>query len=315
MVLGEKHGLPAEHDEAAEWPTSSPPSSENLKLARRLCSNLIPSSAISKTNTLNRTGWSAQDCIKLEYPEQSYIVKVPRHQNSGTVAACDAERIRACWAAENGFGPGVVTARHESGAFAMRFIKGQTLADPELARQHMPQIMGLLRRFHSSPAPTEMVYWDPLVRVQKTLDIAKQSPFMAEKDIQLIGNLISRVRDEIGNVSQLHVPCHNDFHGLNMLLDKEGRLWAVDYEECNLGDPMWDLAYLTATLELERYELAESYGCTAEQRMRLGYYYFLAIGYCGTWRATHGRVWERLHHDCMARLRETLKKNEIDLGP
>ena len=68
---------------------------------------------------------------------------------------------------------------------------------------------------------------------------------------------------------------------------------------------MWDLAYLTATPELERFELAELYGCTAEERDRLECYYFLAIAHCATWRAIHGPMWVEHYHDCVARLRKT----------
>ena len=314
--MDKESGLPTERSETSQWPTSSPPSQENLDLALRLCSDLAPSSETLVVNAHNRNGWSAQDCIKLDCLDKSYIVKVPRRPGIDTVTACNAERTRACWAAINGLGPDVLKQDAVSGAFAMQFIKGQTLATPELTWQYMPQLMQLLHRFHSFPVKYVspwMAHWDPLAVVQRELDVAKQSKCMAEEDIQLVEELISWVRRGIGNVSHLHVPCHNDFHGLNIVLDEGGKLWAIDYEECDLGDPMWDLAYLTATLEIDRYALVERYGCKPEEEDRLGYYHFLAMGYYGTWRATHGPSFANLHRDCMIRLRNTLKSDRIDL--
>jgi thiamine kinase-like enzyme len=36
--------------------------------------------------------------------------------------------------------------------------------------------------------------------------------------------------------------CHHDLHRLNLLFDRAGRLWLVDWEYAGLGDPVFDLA-------------------------------------------------------------------------
>ena len=263
-LLENEHDLPIEHEEASQWPSSPLPSLANIALATKLCSHLAPSGVSPTVTTHNRVGWSAQDCINIDYPDESYIVKVPRNHSSDTAAACRAEMTRARWAEANRLGPAVVAEDDTSGAFAMQFIKGQTLATTELAWQYMPKLLNLLHRCHASPVSGWMGPWDPLAVVHKTLKVATTSNSMAMEDIQLVEQVIFWTQNGIGDVSQLLVPCHNDFHGLNVVLDGEEHLWAIDYEECNLGDPMWDLAYLTATLEIERYELAAQYGCSAE---------------------------------------------------
>ena len=318
--LGEEHDLLVEHREPPEWPSSPPPCPGNIALALKLCSGLASPGTSPVLIPQNRAGWSAQDCIEVDCVKESYIVKVPRNSSIDTVAACKAEMMRACWAEDNLLGPKVVADDDASGAFAMQFIKGQTLASTELAKQYIPQLMQLLHRCHDSPVMPWMHFWDPLNTVQKKLDLAETLSCMAPKDFQLVKQVLSWARNGLGKVSRLRVPCHNDYHGGNVMLDENEKLWAIDYEECNLGDPMWDLAYLTATLELDKHALIRGYGCEEkeEEKNRLGYYYILAIAYCGTWRATHikdGSTWGELYRKTMALLRKTLSKDGITFGP
>jgi hypothetical protein len=55
---------------------------------------------------------------------------------------------------------------------------------------------------------------------------------------------------------------------------------------------------------LEPLDLAEIYGCDAEEKGRLEAYYYLALGYCALWSAIHGPLWVQHYHNCMTRLRQ-----------
>ena len=321
-ISDQGHKSTIEPSKATQWPSSPSASSENRAIASELISHVAPSDTTPKVLDHKCAGWSAQDCIMVEYLDNTYIVKVPRDHSAAAATVCKAEKDRVSWAADHDLGPKVVNTDKKSGAFAMQFIKGKILEDTKSVQQHMDQIMDLLQRFHKSRAMPGMVFWDPLARLQTTLNRANEKDCMGAGDILLVERVLSWARDGLNNVSDFEkVPCHNDYHNFNIVQDEEEKLWAIDYEECNLGDPMWDLGYLTATLELERYALADKYGgngCTTDERDRLGYHYFVAMAYCGTWRAIRIELdpkWKKLHHDCMARLREKASDIGIALTP
>jgi thiamine kinase-like enzyme len=75
------------------------------------------------------------------------------------------------------------------------------------------------------------------------LHTALKSNTLKYDDEPFLCDLISWTSMRVGDRPQAHlmVPCHNDFHGHNIMLDVQGTLWAIDFEDCNIGDPMWDL--------------------------------------------------------------------------
>lgn len=133
--------------------------------------------------------------------------------------------------------------------------------------------------------------YSPIATVEDYLCSARDQATMTDDDAQLIEAVIAYVKASVGNTTWTLGPCHNDFHYHNIIVDDTARLWAVDSENVDLGDPMWDLAYLSVNLEMEPLGLAEVYGSTEEDRNRLGAYYPLAIAHCATWSITHGQLW------------------------
>ena len=112
-------------------------------------------------------------------------------------------------------------------------------------------------------------------------------------------------------------PCHNDFHSHNVMIQhatktSTERLLAIDFEDCDLGDPMWDLAYLTVNLEMEQrpYSLAVLYGADNAEIQRIRAYVPLAIAHCATWTAMRGGPWAQHSSELMQKLKEY-----SDLGP
>lgn len=71
---------------------------------------------------------------------------------------------------------------------------------------------------------------------------------------------------------------------------------------------MWDLAYLTVNLELERepFSLLHLYGADAEEGRRVLAYLPLAMAHCAMWAALHGGVWAQHQREVMGRLRKVV---------
>ena len=310
MTAQQQHVKLADGD--FNWPASEPPHSENLALASKLCTALLPRESNFKIIATHfPSGWSSNDVIQVTASfvaqQRRFIVKLPRRQTPSCVAArCRAEAIRTDWAATRGFGPKVLAIDDESGSFVMDFVEGWTLTT-ETLRQRLPQAVNLLHRIHGAEVMDWMRMYDPIEVVTQQIRCVKKRNFMQPKGIRLIEGIL---HDVVENVKgHPWMPCHNDFHSHNVMLGRASGnspeyLLAIDFEDCNLGDPMWDLAYLAVNLEMEQepYSLACLYGATAEDERRIRAYIPLAMAHCATWTALHGDVWGQHHEEVMERL-------------
>ena len=91
----------------------------------------------------------------------------------------------------------------------------------------------------------------------------------------------------------------------------EKKLLAIDFEDRDLGDPTWDLAYLTLNLELEGrpLALADLYGADGEERRRLQAYVPLALAHCATWAGVQAGLWVQHQGELMERLRDVVARH------
>jgi len=295
-------------EEAFVWPSSEQPQPQNFAIAAKICTGLLPTASDATIETRQfPAGWSTNDVfqVSIHSPTQSHrsIVRLPRHQTlPDATATCEPEALRAQWAAENGFGPKVLAIDQESGGFAMEFLQGQTLTT-EMSKQRLPQVVDLLQRIHGTEPASCMRRYDPIAVVKEHVKRIKSSGTMRRRDRRLVERIVS---DTAYRLKWGHpwLPCHNDFHSHNIMLRRAGEddntdcLFAIDFEDCDLGDPMWDLAYLTVNLELESNSslLTRLYRTSAEEERRVLDYIPLAMVHCATWAALHGESYSWAQH-------------------
>ncbi|KAL8769225.1 MAG: hypothetical protein Q9209_004726 [Squamulea sp. 1 TL-2023] len=293
-----------------EWPECEAPHPYNLALASQLCAAMIlKDSAMKDVTTHFPSGWSSNDVIQVASHPQHFIVKLPRRLgNLDAAARCMAEAVRTEWAANHGFGPQVLVIDTESGGFVMERLEGQTLTI-EMIKQRLPQTAKLLRRIHGAEAADWMSKFDPMEIVKGQLDSVKTVHAMEDEEIRLVERIIY----DTTRVVKGHpwVPCHNDFHSHNIFLLPSGGMMAIDFEDCDLGDPMWDLAYLIVNLELEvlSSEVEDLYGVTMWERSRVQAYLPLAMAHCATWAAIRGAPWIQHYREIMGRLKEVVQQH------
>ena len=318
-----------------EWPVSASPHAQDLALASKLCATTFPANfkSSSFTTTHLSTGRSSNDVVKVSFPSttahpschpfsRNFIVKLPRIQPSQSFiisshSNCKSEALRTSWAAKHGFGPNVLAIDEENGAFAMEYVVGRTLTMVTTLK-HLPSVVVLLREIHSAKAEDWMRRYDPLVVVKKYLECLKtegEKNFSIEDEL-LVESVLRKYESEIkGGGEYPLVPCHNDFHSHNVMLrhatTSGKKLLAIDFEDCDLGDPMWDLAYLTVNLEFERtpLALAELYGASVDERRRLRAYVPLAMAHCATWAGVQAGSWDRHQAELMQRLRHVVARH------
>ncbi|KAL8800857.1 MAG: hypothetical protein Q9182_004877 [Xanthomendoza sp. 2 TL-2023] len=298
---------------AFEWPECEAPHPDNLTLASKLCTSLLRDTQPFETAITHfPSGWSSNDVIQVSITTRTckrrIIVKLPRRQISSPTTSCEREALRTRWAAAHGFGPQVLALDGESGGFAMERVEGQTLA-ADMSPRRLLQATDLLRKIHDAAPADWMRKFDPVAVVRKQLDCVKKLHAMNLEEVRMIESILN----DTGTAVHGHpwVPCHNDFHSHNIMLqqkhsrmDHEERLLAIDFEDCDLADPMWDLAYLTVNVEMERepYLLWDRYGATLDEKRRARAYIPLAVVHCATWAAMRGGPWVRHQNEMMVRI-------------
>ncbi|KAL8853707.1 MAG: hypothetical protein Q9221_001518 [Calogaya cf. arnoldii] len=88
--------------------------------------------------------------------------------------------------------------------------------------------------------------FDPLNSVKTMLEGMKSTKALKLDEINCMEDIISNTAKSVKD--HPWVLCHNDFHSHNLFLQAAktnyctGELMAIDFEDCNLGDPMRDLA-------------------------------------------------------------------------
>ncbi|KAG8527218.1 uncharacterized protein KY384_008648 [Bacidia gigantensis] len=249
-----------------------------------------------------------------------YIVKLPRENLPQLPSSSlSREALRTGWADENKLGPKLILYGESCGGLVLERLPGEAL-NPQTAPKWLPQIAGLLRRFHSTKAAAFMERYDPIKSVRGYLDIIKANKTMPQADMRLIDGVLVNT----GNKVKGHpwVPCHNDLHCQNIMLNnipqgEDGnQVVAIDFEDCDLADPMWDLAYFTVNLGRENCPrtLMELYGVSKEEERRYRAYLPLAVAHCAAWAGMRGGDWLKHCGEMMVRLRTLLGKNSRTEG-
>ena len=303
------------NEQSSAWPECPAPHPDNWALAHKICTTQALVSQDEHVVIIHLTsGWSSNDVFKVSFPHRTYgnnyIVKLPREAHSPSAKAdCKDEALRTSWAHRHGLGPRMVTVDEESGGFAMECLEGTTLSS-DLALQHLPPLMNLLRNMHRAPSVRWMQQYDPVAAVAGYLDRVKNQNTMSPEDIKLVEMVLQWTKTAVKGHPK--TPCHNDFHCQNIMLtqtpSRGSELTAIDFENCGMGDPMWDVASLTVNLGLQEtpLALANLYGVNDFGCRRVRAYVLLAMCHCATWAATRGEAWKAHREDMMVTLKKAL---------
>ncbi|KAL9023191.1 MAG: hypothetical protein Q9180_008337 [Flavoplaca navasiana] len=178
-----------------------------------------------------------------------------------------------------------------------------------MIKSRLPAVMRLLRRIHNTPPAKWMWRYDPVAVVKNQLEAVKSSKAMESNEVTLIEKIISNTAKTVKG--HPWVLCHNDFHSHNIFLQpaetryRAEKLMVIDFEESDLGDPMWDLAYLIVNLEMDQapHQMETLYGVTSDERLRVRAYIPLALAHCATWAAVRGGAWMQHSMELTERLK------------
>lgn len=158
------------------------------------------------------------------------------------------ERVCQQAAAQAGVSPEVV--HFDDGILVTRFVEARTLTDDDLRdRRMLSRLAVVLRRLHDFRENLigEMLYFCPFQTVRTYTANARRLGAQLPADIDDLLEDTQRMSREI---TAFHPTlCHNDLLAANVM-DAGEKLWLVDWEYAGIGNPLFDLAGISANCRL-----------------------------------------------------------------
>lgn len=193
--------------------------------------------------------------------EKPYILRIP---GACTESMIDRGREykNTMEASREGFHPKIRYFQPDSGIKLAEYISGAQTLNGKSARleKNIRLTAALLKTLHGSGMDMEGSF-----QVFREYQIYKKIieeqggacyPGFAEME-----EFLERLRKELEKLGEESLPCHNDLVPENLVKDKEGRLYLIDWEYAGRNDPMWDLAshFLECGFQKEEEELFLNY--------------------------------------------------------
>lgn len=122
------------------------------------------------------------------------------------------------------------------------WIDAKQLDDP--SNDDLKQMANILNKLHNSNM--ELAKFNIRKRIEKYRKI------MNEKNIRIpiINDLYKKINNILKNMDKTK-PIHGDLWKSNILIDKNKKIWLVDWEYSHMGDIHFELAYFIESYELD----------------------------------------------------------------
>lgn len=207
----------------------------------------------------------------VEDRENKYVARVC---DDRSYLGINRDNERVCQQAAHRAGVAPAVIYHEADLLVTQFVESRTLNVDDLAeKKTISRIASTLRQLHESQKQHvgEMLYFCPFQTVRTYVATARR----------LGASLPSEIDDDLQDAAALSrqmspfypVMCHNDLLAAN-ILDDGSRLWLVDWEYAGVGNPLFDIASVSAngslTDDIETYLLSNyAPGFTPQMRFEV----------------------------------------------
>jgi spectinomycin phosphotransferase len=179
------------------------------------------------------------------------------------------------------------------------FIEGSTGVEAGLSEQHWRALGSLVKQLHTSALPSDLSevlaaedYRPSALEVVRRVDRAVSRSSFPDPSTQEVAAfwksrrhdihaLVERTEELGPQVEQLSLPlvlCHADLHTWNVMIDRDGELWVVDWDGVVRAPKERDLMFLVGGIDarlIEPHETEwffEGYGDVAVDPLALSYY-------------------------------------------
>lgn len=199
---------------------------------------------------------------------KAYILRLP---GACTDTMIDREReyTNTMAAAGLGLNPPVPYFNSVSGIKISSYIPGAQTLNARSARleMNMKLTAGLLKRLHESKITMQGTF-DVFREYRAYKRLIEQQGASWYPGFDQMEAFLETLRKDLDCLGMEKKPCHNDLVAENLVRDREGRLYLIDWEYSGYNDPMWDLS--SHMLECEFNE--------AEEELFMQYYFEGRIG-------------------------------------
>jgi len=198
-----------------------------------------------------------------------YVMRIP---GDGTETFIDREREHKnhVAAAEAGVTPPVLYTLEPEKCTVVPFIEGETMHPETLAgdRERLGKVVDVIRTYHDKAAFENEIRVFDMIRHYMQMARDADAPF--PDDIDWMLDLSDQIEQAMGRDPQRPVACHNDLLSENFILDRDGKMWVIDWEYGGMTDPYFDLGDFCVehplTDEEERFVIARYCGGIDERR-------------------------------------------------
>ena len=181
----------------------------------------------------------------VEAAGKQYILRLPGRMTESMISRVNEKR-NAEIASRLGFNCDLIYCSAETGVKLSAYIDGAETLSPRTARleENMKKTAELLARLHRSDVVWENRFdpFEEAERYERLLDDPAARMYEGYAALRLKVQALLRARLlELGYDQR---PCHNDLVAANLVKDRNGRLYLIDWEYSGQNDPMFDVAAL-----------------------------------------------------------------------
>lgn len=173
---------------------------------------------------------------------REYILRIP--------GACTEEMINrkneqhnSALASAAGINPVNVYFHADSGVKVTECIQGAVTLNGKTARleEMIRKTTGILRTLHHSGMKLYGSF-SVLEEYEKYKRMIAKSGAVWYQGFEEMDDFFYTLQERLQQIGIDRKPCHNDLVPENLVLDKDGRMYLIDWEYSGYNDPMWDLA-------------------------------------------------------------------------
>jgi len=135
----------------------------------------------------------------------------------------------------------------EDGTKVMSFIKGAQKMSEEILKkkENIEKAAKIFYKLHNCGEDTEVRFEVFEMAADYEKIIYKHNVLLYD-DYCSVKNTVMDIKNSFDKIGETkRVPCHNDSLVDNWVLDKDNRLYLIDWEYSGMNDPMWDLSCLS----------------------------------------------------------------------
>ncbi len=175
---------------------------------------------------------------------KKYVLRIPGRMTESMIDRANEKR-NAAIAADMGLNCNLIYCDAETGIKVSEYIEGAETMTPASIKldANVKQAALLLSTLHHREALLENDF-NAFTETKRYLSLLGDVKRLYPGFEQIYPEGVRRMKERLEVLGEEHKPCHNDLVAANLVKNKEGRMYLIDWEYAGNNDPMFDIAAL-----------------------------------------------------------------------